>query len=201
MRGRIDNDGDGLIDFPGDLGCDSADDESERSIDLPCDNGLDDDLDGEVDYPADPGCASPSWPLEDPECDDHVDNDGDGFCDSPESTCEDGSLPGDPTCGLPFLLAEAPGCDDGLDNDGDGFVDMDDPGCASPADRYKTVCGLGFEVVLVLPLILLARARRRLRGGTGERAVASGSRDTLRIDHSGADGGDPLCCRVQSNSA
>ncbi|HKY19865.1 MAG TPA: OmpA family protein, partial [Vicinamibacterales bacterium] len=52
-----DNDGDGLIDYPGDPGCSSADDSDET--DPPrCSNGKDDDGDGLVDFPADKGCTA-----------------------------------------------------------------------------------------------------------------------------------------------
>ncbi|HKY93528.1 MAG TPA: hypothetical protein VJM11_20920, partial [Nevskiaceae bacterium] len=51
-----DNDGDGLIDFPGDPGCASADDTDE--MDPPqCSDGKDNDGDGQVDFPADKGCT------------------------------------------------------------------------------------------------------------------------------------------------
>lgn len=65
----IDNDGDGLIDFPEDPGCDSKYDDDERSPKYVCDNGLDDDGDGKVDFridgTGDPGCDSPVDPSED----------------------------------------------------------------------------------------------------------------------------------------
>lgn len=53
-----DNDGDGIVDFPADPGCQSADDEDE--VDPPqCSDGKDNDGDGLTDYPEDAaGCAS-----------------------------------------------------------------------------------------------------------------------------------------------
>jgi len=39
---------------------------------------------------------------------------------------------------------------DGEDNDGDGLADQSDPGCESATDQSEA-CGLGFELVLVLP--------------------------------------------------
>jgi hypothetical protein len=54
-------------------------------------------------------------------------------------------------------------CADGLDNDGDGRVDHgQDPQCASPDDPTEgPVCGLGFELGALLPLVAW---RRRTRG-------------------------------------
>ncbi|HVF19772.1 MAG TPA: hypothetical protein VNA14_05980 [Mycobacteriales bacterium] len=53
---KIDNDGDGKIDFPADPGCTSAQDDSE--IDFECSDKVDNDGDGKIDFPADPGCSS-----------------------------------------------------------------------------------------------------------------------------------------------
>ena len=63
----IDNDGDGLVDFPADLGCTSASDNTEApnppSEPPPpapqCSDGLDNDGDGKIDL-ADPGCSGPT---------------------------------------------------------------------------------------------------------------------------------------------
>ena len=52
----LDEDADGLVDYPDDPGCEDAFDESESSAALVCDNGLDDDGDQLVDYPEDDGC-------------------------------------------------------------------------------------------------------------------------------------------------
>lgn len=62
----LDDDGDGLIDFPDDPGCADANDSNERGPDFVCDNGLDDDLDGLIDFPADDGCLSPTDQSEAP---------------------------------------------------------------------------------------------------------------------------------------
>ena len=88
-----DNDGDGVIDFPDDPGCTSADDESEDSSALAqCSDGRDNDMDGKTDYPTDPGCFAaqqddetddcPSGPSC-PQCSDGKDNDGNGQMDYP----------------------------------------------------------------------------------------------------------------------
>ncbi|MEZ4466408.1 MAG: hypothetical protein R3F43_18625 [bacterium] len=54
----LDNDGDGIIDFPADPGCESANDNDETSPDpLPaCADGLDNDGDEVIDFPDDPDC-------------------------------------------------------------------------------------------------------------------------------------------------
>ena len=58
----IDNDGDGLIDFPADPGCvDPADnDEVDPTPLAQCADGIDNDGDGLIDFPADPGCVDAS---------------------------------------------------------------------------------------------------------------------------------------------
>ncbi|HLC56415.1 MAG TPA: hypothetical protein VJJ23_04220 [Candidatus Nanoarchaeia archaeon] len=53
----IDDDGDGLIDYPADHGCNNKGDNNERGT-LQCDNGIDDDSDTFIDYPSDTGCSS-----------------------------------------------------------------------------------------------------------------------------------------------
>jgi len=126
----IEDDGDGLVDFPNDPGCSSATDLDERSPLLPCDDGADDDGDGLADYPADPGCKDPAWTRENPACDDGIDNDGDGAID-----WDGGATNGKPDARCvatgSWQMAEAPGC------------------------------GLGVELVALIPL--LARWRRRRR--------------------------------------
>src|SRR3984885_9419631 len=67
----IDNDGDGLIDYPNDPGCTSPNQDSELD-DCPsgpncpqCGNGKDDDNNGITDFAGgDPGCTSASDPVE-----------------------------------------------------------------------------------------------------------------------------------------
>jgi hypothetical protein len=73
----IDNDCDGLIDYPADTGCSSALDTDEHHIPAApgakaCDDGMDNDGDGFTDYrandscgePSDPQCSSPTDPSE-----------------------------------------------------------------------------------------------------------------------------------------
>lgn len=150
----IDNDGDGLSDYPDDPGCADATDVSERSPLLPCDDGADNDGDGRADF--DPVTfASP----------------GD------ESTPPAGA--GDPVCAHPAVSREDSECQDGIHNDADGRMDYDaglsvngvadpagpDPQCVGMPWRgsEKKGCGLGSELVLLLPP-LLALIRRRKRG-------------------------------------
>ena len=147
----LDDDGDTLADFPNDPGCDSAGDSTETNPQFPCDDGADNDSDGLTDYPDDPGCAHPYMPQEDPECDDGIDNDGDFLID----------FPNDPGCASAARI-EAPQCSDGVDNDSDGNIDEADPNCSSAAGAREdpTVCGIGFELALIVPLLAAARRRR-----------------------------------------
>ncbi len=57
----LDNDGDGLVDFGADPGCEGPASSDESPA---CSNGIDDDGDGRVDFPDDPTCAAPSGRLE-----------------------------------------------------------------------------------------------------------------------------------------
>ncbi len=111
----LDQDGDGLVDYPDDPGCDDALDAFETSDALPCDDGLDNDGDGNADFPADNGCANPIWLPENPECSDGLDNDADGLVDwdgggqgDPDPQCADTpwtNLERRSGCGLGFELA------------------------------------------------------------------------------------------------
>ena len=108
-----------------------------------CRNGVDDDGDGLIDYPNDRGCATTESKFEDPQCDDGLDNDGDGGTDWNGA----GVGPADPQCFLP-----------------------------SQDNERRRACGIGFELALLLPPLMLARRRRaqaRRAGGHGspERGV------------------------------
>ncbi|MFN0253084.1 MAG: hypothetical protein ACKV2T_39795 [Kofleriaceae bacterium] len=88
-----DNDEDGSIDFPEDIGCTSPDDSSEDSPPSPaCSDGRDNDNDTLIDYPVDPGCSVPQADNEQddcpngpacPQCADGEDNDNNGSTDYP----------------------------------------------------------------------------------------------------------------------
>jgi hypothetical protein len=99
----VDNDGDGLIDFPADLGCANADDLSERRE---CNDGYDNDGDGFTDFAGgDLGCPTNNSTIEDAQCDDGRDNDLDGAIDA------DGGDAGPPDAqcaGDPSVSTEAP---------------------------------------------------------------------------------------------
>jgi len=91
-------------------------------------------------------------------CSDGIDNDGDERIDFPE----------DPGCPFETATAEDPDCDDGLDNDRDGRIDFDDPECSPgwPYAESPAACGLGFELVFVLPYLMGLYARRRRRSAS-----------------------------------
>jgi hypothetical protein len=89
----LDNDLDGMIDFPADPGCTSTDDDTEDSPAMPqCKDGRDNDGDGKIDYPTDPGCFAAQQDDETddcpdgpgcPQCSDGKDNDNNGQIDFP----------------------------------------------------------------------------------------------------------------------
>lgn len=58
----LDNDGDGNIDYPEDIGCESLEDDDEVYVEpvyvYECNDGIDNDDDGYIDYPEDEGCDS-----------------------------------------------------------------------------------------------------------------------------------------------
>jgi hypothetical protein len=87
---------------------------------------------------------------------------------------------GDPVCTSPFdfFPGENSQCQDGLHNDSDNKMDYDggrsihgtaqtvaDPQCTGMPERNKekrSSCGLGFELVLLLPVLIRLHRRRRL---------------------------------------
>ena len=83
----IDDDNDGLIDYPNDPGCTSRKDRTETDPNLICDDGLDatHDADTLADFRVsggDPGCAYSQDAIEtDGDCDDLIDNDADTHVD------------------------------------------------------------------------------------------------------------------------
>ncbi|HEX2022495.1 MAG TPA: hypothetical protein VHH36_07265 [Candidatus Thermoplasmatota archaeon] len=92
-RDGVDNDLDGVSDYPDDPGCTHPNDDDELDplppAPLPeCANGGDDDADGAADWPNDPQCESPADEGEAPACSNGLDDDSDGVWD----------FPGDPDC-------------------------------------------------------------------------------------------------------
>ena len=127
----VDNDTDGLIDFPADPGCDSATDNSEDNTPSPaCSDGVDNDMDGLIDFPNDPGCSTADDNTEEnaplPQCSDGVDNDGDGETDFPaDNGCANADDDNE---------TDPRQCADGIDNDSDGQIDLADGGCTDAGD-------------------------------------------------------------------
>lgn len=100
-----------------------------------------------------------------PACSDGVDNDGDRLAD----------FPADPGCAGPGSPIEDPPCDDRMDNDHDGRIDVADARCVRASDWTEAPppagCGLGYELVGVLPLWWLGRARIRARAPASKGTV------------------------------
>src|SRR4030042_4265712 len=137
-KDAIDNDNDGLTDFPSDPGCTSKNDATETSSSLVCDDGADasNDADSLADYRlsgGDPGCTSLTDSSEiDGECDDLSDNDGDSVIDYPsdggcgaysdndESNCEDSVCEGGEVCDE--CVADCGHCDSCSDTDGGNVI-------------------------------------------------------------------------------
>lgn len=157
----IDNDADGLVDFPADPQCGNAQSTSENPA---CSDGIDNDMDGQTDFPADTSCATAFQESEVTECSDGVDQDGDMLIDFPAddgcrsradvsesfpfNECSDGidnnndgriDFPNDPTCNFPGDQTEGTvRCSNGFDDDFDGLVDFPaDPGCFDATDNSE----------------------------------------------------------------
>lgn len=80
----VDDDIDGLIDYPADTACASAAGTDETaSASVACSDGTDNDSDGATDYPADGGCTGAGDASEVAQCQDGTDNEVDGLTDYP----------------------------------------------------------------------------------------------------------------------
>ncbi len=148
-RNGVDDDRDGLVDYPDDLGCTDPDDASELDSSVACDDGVDNDGDGVTDFGPiggvnDPGCTDPRGASELPvdyACSDGLDNDGDGTIDFPD----------DPGCSASDDLSERalPACSNGVDDDGDGLIDYPaDPECSAPtwgSELDPSACSDGID--------------------------------------------------------
>ncbi len=135
---EVDDDLDGLIDYPAEPGCASPadDDEEDPAISAACSNGLDDDGDGRLDYPQDENCAAAGDAVEGPDCADDEDNDGDGTTDFDRDGDGRRDAAADDDCACATDPSEGfdMGCADACDNDGDGLTDLLDPGCVDVND-------------------------------------------------------------------
>ena len=150
-----------------------------------CFNGLDDDGDGLFDFPADPGCAAAASANESPQCNDGADNDGDTLVDLADPECvsasrDDESVP-PPACsdgldndgdgkidhdGGQSIYGVCTGgvCPPGVsDPNQDGIADPDTYCVGNPTrtTEKQPSCGIGAELVLVMPLLGFAARRRR----------------------------------------
>ncbi|MBN2359303.1 MAG: hypothetical protein JXR83_07600 [Deltaproteobacteria bacterium] len=140
----LDNDGDLLVDYPNDPGCESPLDPAEEDplVARACSDGADNDGDGRIDFDYnrnglrdsidDPGCDSAAdddesnVPL--PECADGFDNDSDGRVDLEDLNCSGRNDD-----------SEAPECGNGLDDDSDGAIDFpDDLECDNRGDDTES---------------------------------------------------------------
>ncbi|MEA3190127.1 MAG: hypothetical protein QOD77_709 [Thermoplasmata archaeon] len=128
-----DNDGDGNMDFPLDLGCTDPLDDDESSEGTPptpeCSDGVDNDGNGARDFPDDNGCRTP---LDQDESFDPVLPCGgqEGQAINLQNFEFILTLPN-----LSCLQPSEGQCSDHADNDGDGRTDFpEDPSCTGPAD-------------------------------------------------------------------
>lgn len=145
----IDDDGDGAIDYPDDVGCRHARDLSEQPD---CSDGIDNDADGKTDFPEDLQCTGPEDGSEGPGCTDRIDTDGDGVgdaCDNCPLVSNGGQENADhdpfgDACDLCPQLATT----GNTDSDGDGIGDACDncPNDSNPdqldldADHHGDAC-------------------------------------------------------------
>lgn len=130
----IDNDGDGLTDYPEDPNCPFPE---YRHEDTNCNDGIDNDGEGQADL-NDDECLSSTQGYERfdygrSQCFDDRDNDGDGLID----------FPADDGCSSRSGIFERPPtgnsvCDNGVDDDTDGYIDFpDDPDCRDFNDNSE----------------------------------------------------------------
>ncbi len=135
----IDNDADGLVDYPADPGCANAEDDTESpnpgGQGPACSDLADNDGDGLIDFPADPGCS------------DAADNDETNATTTPVAQCQDGQdndgdslvdYPADPGCSSAEDDAEA---DDGGGGGGGGGGSNDDDGDSSGGGSHRHSSG------------------------------------------------------------
>ncbi len=135
----IDNDGDGATDYPADMGCVNASDDSETGT-TACGNGIDDDGDGKIDQ-ADSNCTGPT--------DNSENRCGDGIKEGTAEEC-DGSDLGGATCQSSGFYSGTLSCSasctldtSGCTNCGNGRVDSGEECDGSDLDG-KSCSSLGW---------------------------------------------------------
>lgn len=163
----LDNDGDGLKDFPADPGCSSAQDDDEFNIptgsqglqlttitnndwgtgyckEIRVTNTNNFVIDWSVKIPVE-GTVTSLWSAVYTQSGNEITVGG--------ASWNDHLQPGANTS-FGFCVQRPPlpkpACEDGLDNDGDGLTDMNDPGCSNPQDNdeYNAPTGNGLTVTL-----------------------------------------------------
>lgn len=167
----LDNDNDGLTDFPDDSGCASADDTDETN----CGDGVCEGAESCSNCEDDCGL-----------CPDCLDLDGDGYgdpaspdCDHPEQDCDDDDADRHP--------GATETCSDTVDMDCDGLPGADDPACTEDPGDDPGGCGCTTTNRPALPLLLCLlmialvfrdnrRRVLRARGRLDHRAVRPGRR-------------------------
>jgi hypothetical protein len=140
-----------------------------------CSDFADNDGDGLIDYPDDPGCENALSNLESPQCQDGEDNDGDGVIDFDAGQSIWGECSG-----------EWGGCPPGVSDLGGDGVPNPDPQCVGKPwkDQERASggggCGLGTELLLLLPPLMWLSLRRRGRvSEPRHRPVGTGPLTTL----------------------
>jgi len=163
----IDNDGDGLIDFPDDPGCVGENDVDESSLPAPqCSDGRDNDNDGKIDFPQDPGCIDAHQDTETddcpdgpncPQCSNGQDDDGNGQTDYPSDTGCISAADTDESANDPFICGDTVTLQE-LPFDGHKISTL---GPGGPSNLHSLVCGGSgkedvYEIRLTGPKVIKA---------------------------------------------
>jgi hypothetical protein len=162
---EIDNDGDELIDFPADPGCDDIYDDDESNVPIAqCNDGRDNDMDGLIDYPNDPGCLNAIQNDEEddcpsgtgcPACGNGLDDDGDGEIDYPDdpgcmSAADASELASNPAACGPGLVVTTLPIGTTAVTLGTGASDLTSPDCGGAGDE------VAYEILVIDPVVLVA---------------------------------------------
>lgn len=165
----IDNDADGMTDFPEDVGCtDTADDTEDSGAEAQCSDGRDNDGDGKTDYPNDPGCLVPQQDSETDDCPEGatcaqcsngIDDDGNGAIDYPddigcESAADRFEFASNPNaCGSGLTIKQLPadGMDSGMLDGTTGFSTI-----VSPCGGGGNAPAIVYQLSLTEPKVLVA---------------------------------------------